>query len=58
MEPRVDTQPYKAVYAFVLATLTAASGIWLDNPWLTLALAGVTAVGTYFVPNPPKHTSV
>lgn len=45
-------KPYKAIYAFVMATLTAASGIWLNNPYLTMALAGLTAVGTYFVPNP------
>lgn len=46
------SRPYKAIYAFVLACLTAASGIWLDNVYLTGALALVTALGTYFVPNP------
>jgi len=46
------SRPYKAIYAFVFAALTAASGIWLDNVWITGALALVTALGTYFVPNP------
>lgn len=47
-------RPWKAIYAFVFATLTAASGIWMDNPYITLALAGLTAVGTYLVSNPLK----
>lgn len=45
-------KPYKAIYAFVLATITAATGVWVGNPYLTMALAVVTALGTYFVPNP------
>lgn len=51
-------KPYKAIYALVLACLTAASGIWLDNPYLTGALAVVTALGTYFIPNPITTTPV
>lgn len=45
-------RPYKSIYAFVLACLTAASGIWLNNPYVTGALVLVTALGTYFIPNP------
>lgn len=45
-------RPYKAIYTLVLAVLTAACGIWADNAYLTGALALITAVGTYFVPNP------
>lgn len=51
------TEPYKFVYAFVLAALTSASAIWTDIPWLTVALAAVGAVGVYFVPNPIKTTT-
>lgn len=49
-----QTEPYKFVYALVLAALTSASVIWVGNPWITIALAGVGAVGVYFVPNPDK----
>jgi len=45
-------RPYKAIYTIVLAALTAAAGIWVGNVYLTGALALLTAVGTYFVPNP------
>lgn len=49
------TSPYlKCVVAAVLASLTAASGIWVDQPWLSVALAAVTAVGVYVTPNSPR----
>ncbi len=43
----------KAIYAAVLAALTAAAAIYVDNAALTIALATVTAVGVYIVPNTP-----
>lgn len=46
------SRPYKAIYAAIMAGLTAASGIWVGNPYLTIALATLTAVGTFVVPNP------
>ncbi len=42
----------KAIYAAVLAALTAASVIYADMPVLTISLAGLTALGVLFVPAP------
>ena len=57
MVPVIQTEAYKFFYALVLAMLTSASVIWVGNPWLTIALAGLGAVGVYFVPNPVKSTT-
>lgn len=46
----------KAWIAFVLASLTGAQAIWLDNIYLTLACVIVTAAGVYLVPNTPAVT--
>lgn len=42
----------KAIYAAILAALTAASVIYVDMPVLTISLAGLTALGVLFVPAP------
>lgn len=46
----------KFIYAAVFAALTAAAAIFVANPVLIIALAAVTAVGVYFVPNQPEVT--
>lgn len=43
----------KAIYAAVLAGLTSASVIWVGNPYITIGLAALGAIGVYFVPNAP-----
>lgn len=45
----------KAIYAAVLAALTAAAAIYIAVPALTIALAAVTALGVYVVPNVPPE---
>lgn len=57
MEPAIKTEPYKFIYALVFAAATTASSIYTDMTWLTIVLAALTAVGVYFVPNPPKPDS-
>lgn len=45
--------PYaKAIYAAILAALTAATAIYVGNPALTIALAAASALGVLFVPAP------
>lgn len=41
----------KAIAAAITAGLTAASAIYVDNAWLTIALAVVTTITVYLVPN-------
>lgn len=41
----------KAVYAAVMAALTAASAIYVDNVVLVIVLAALTPLGVYLVPN-------
>ncbi len=54
MEPEIEikTKPYKAVYVFVMAGLTAAQAIYTDIPWLTILLAALTPLGAYLIANP------
>ncbi len=52
MEPEIKTKPYKAIYVFVMAGLTAAQAIYTDIPWLTILLAALTPIGAYFITNP------
>ncbi len=51
-EIEIKTKPYKAIYAFVMAGLTAATAIYTDVTWLVILLAALTPLGTYFVTNP------
>lgn len=45
--------PYaKAVYAAIMAALTAAAAIFVANPVLIIVLAAVSALGVLFVPAP------
>lgn len=54
----MNVKPYaKAVYAAILAALTAAAAIYVAVPALTIALAAVTALGVYMVPNAPEVKS-
>ena len=48
----------KAIVAIVLAGITAAQAIWVDNNVLTVLGAVVTAIGVYLVPNTPDATIV
>lgn len=41
----------KAVAAAILAGLTAAASFWPGNHWVTIAIAVVTVLAVYFVPN-------
>lgn len=47
----------KAVYAMVMAALTAAAAIYVDNVWLTIAIATLVPLGVYLVPNAPKTSA-
>lgn len=52
------TRNAKAWVGFVLACLTGAQAIWLNNIYLTFAASVVTAFGVWVVPNtvpPVKH---
>ena len=40
----------KAIYAMVLAALTAAGAIWVDNVYLTIALAALVPLGVLLSP--------
>ncbi len=46
----------KAIYAFIMAGLTAAAAIYTDNPVLIILTAALVPIGTYLVPNGPKTT--
>lgn len=41
----------KALYAMVMAALTAALAIWSDNVYLIVAAAALVPLGVYLVPN-------
>lgn len=47
--------PYaKALYAVVMAGLTAAAAIYVDVTWLTIVIAALVPLGVYLVPNTPE----
>lgn len=46
----------KAIYAFIMAGLTAAAALYTDNAILIIVLAALTPIGTYLVPNTPQVT--
>ncbi len=45
----------KAWVAFLLAIVTGAQALWLDNIYLTMLSVVVTAAGVYLVPNTPTN---
>ncbi len=43
----------KAIYAVIMAGLTAAAAIYVDVTWLTIVIAALVPLGVYLVPNAP-----
>lgn len=51
--------PYaKALYACLMAGLTAAAAIFVGNVWLVIVLAALTPLGVYAVANRPANPVV
>lgn len=48
----------KALYAMLMAGLTAALAIWSDNVWLIVASAALVPLGVYLVPNSNTQEAV
>lgn len=46
----------KAIYAMVMAGLTAAAAIYVDITWLTIIIAALVPMGVYLVPNAPLES--
>lgn len=47
----------KAIYAMLVAALTAAAAIFVGNVYLTIALAALVPLGVYFVPNARREVA-
>ncbi len=41
----------KAIYAVIMAGLTAAAAIYVDVTWLTIVIAALVPLCVYLVPN-------
>lgn len=48
----------KAVYAVVMAAITAALGLYDQATWLVILAAALTPLGVYLVPNTPSTNTV